>query len=473
MSGGHELALDPSTQRSCDGRTVIGGSPVRMLRLSAAGSRVLDGWLAGKPVPVSGPGAGLAGRLIDGGVAHPLWGAPTSAPSAVTVVIPVRDDPAGLTATLGALDGACPIVVVDDGSGDPQPIRAVAEAHGATVIRRERSGGPGVARQHGRARVDNPLIAFVDADCEPEPGWLAGLVGHFADPEVMAVAPRIRSCPGSSVLERYEVDASPLDLGDRPALVRPGALVAYVPTAALIVRADVPTFDPALRYGEDVDLIWRIVAAGGRVRYDPTVTVWHRPRPTWGAWANQRRRYGSSAGALATRHGAAVAPLVVPPSAVAALAVGMARGPVGAVAIAAAAAAAVGVRLRKGGLGSGVALGVVASGQLRLVVAAARATRRVWWPLVAVGLARRGRRAPLLFAVLGPVVVDAWRDRPEVGRARYVVLSVADDLAYGVGVWQGCAAARTIRPLVPSLAGRSALDRGRSLRARLRSARRC
>ena len=67
-------------------------------------------------------------------------------------------------------------------------------------------------------------------------------------------------------------------------------------------------FDPALRYGEDVDLIWRLAADGRVIRYDPSIVVRHRPRPGWRAWFRQRIAYGSSAASLAERHGEAMAP---------------------------------------------------------------------------------------------------------------------------------------------------------------------
>jgi hypothetical protein len=37
----------------------------------------------------------------------------------------------------------------------------------------------------------------------------------------------------------------------------------------------------------------------------------------------------------------------------------------------------------------------------------------------------------------------------------YAALHAADDVAYGIGVWTGCARERTVRPLVPRLAWRS------------------
>ena len=137
------------------------------------------------------------------------------------------------------------------------------------------------------------------------------MLGHFDDRAVAAVAPRVVSAPGDTILAAYEEAFSPLDLGGAPSLVAPGRRVSYVPTAALIVRVAavdaVGGFDPALRYGEDVDLIWRLASAGHTVRYDPSVVVQHRPRSSWGAWFRPRRSYGSAAAPLARRPGDALA----------------------------------------------------------------------------------------------------------------------------------------------------------------------
>ena len=55
----------------------------------------------------------------------------------------------------------------------------VAEAHGANVIRLERQNGlgnPAAARNLGVERTSGDPIVFLDADCEPEPGWLRSLI---------------------------------------------------------------------------------------------------------------------------------------------------------------------------------------------------------------------------------------------------------------------------------------------------------
>ena len=75
-----------------------------------------------------------------------------------------------------------------------------------------------------------------------------------------------------------------------------GRNVRYLPSAALIVRrAAEPWFDPALRYGEDVDLIWRLEKAGWRFRYEPDVVVLHEERDR----IERRFWYGTSAAPLA------------------------------------------------------------------------------------------------------------------------------------------------------------------------------
>ena len=194
----------------------------------------------------------------------------------------------------------------------PTPIPAVSGTD-LVWLRRQVNGGPGAARQTGVAAVRTPLVAFVDAGVEPPPGWLDALVAHFDDPAVVAVAPRVVSAPGDgSMRDRYEQMHSPLDLGAAEARVAPRTQVAYVPTAALVARLDaieaVGGFDPDLRFGEDVDLIWRLVAAGGTVRYVPAVRVRHRPRNHLvgvGEPASGLRVCGGAAGAPPPGSGAA------------------------------------------------------------------------------------------------------------------------------------------------------------------------
>ena len=64
------LALDPSVRRPRP-EVLVGGFPVRVLRLRPAGVRRVDAWSArraGRPRPRA---QALARRLLDAGLAHP------------------------------------------------------------------------------------------------------------------------------------------------------------------------------------------------------------------------------------------------------------------------------------------------------------------------------------------------------------------------------------------------------------------
>ena len=187
----------------------------------------------------------------------------------MTVVIPVRDRQAELARCLGGLARLPRVIVVDDCSADPAGIAAAAAGAGARVLRRGVNGGPGAARNTGLAAAQTPLVAFLDSDCVPGPGWLDALLPHFADPAVGAVAPRIVPAePGPGWLARYEGASSTLDMGARASIVRPRSRVPYVPGAALVVRraAAGAGFAEGMRVGEDVNFVWRLAAAGWRVR---------------------------------------------------------------------------------------------------------------------------------------------------------------------------------------------------------------
>jgi mycofactocin system glycosyltransferase len=449
------VRFDGGVRRLEDGRVLVGGSPLRMLRLSAAGAAVVDRWDAGGPV---GAGAGaqrLVRRLLDAGLAHPLPSTPGPFTAAdVTVVVPVHDDEAGLAATLRGVGEVGGIVVVDDGSSEPMRPDQLPE--GARLCRRPSAGGPATARGVGLAQVTTPVVAFVDADVELPAGWLAPLLAHFADPATVAVAPRVVGRPGPTLRERFESAHSPLDLGPAPGRVAPRTAVAYVPAAALVARTDplraIGGFDPGLRYGEDVDLVWRLGEAGGVVRYEPAVAVTHRPRSSWRRWLGQRYRYGTAAAPLEERHPGAVPPLQVSGWSVGAWA-GLAAGhPLVGAGVAATSTAMLPRKLKVLTDPWPESLRLAGLGHLHAGRWIARALTRTWWPLALLAaLVSRRARCALLAAAVVPAALDWRANRPPVDLGRYVALRLADDMAYGAGVWAGCIRRGTWSPLVPDL----------------------
>ena len=95
----------------------------------------------------------------------------------------------------------------------------------------------------------------------------------------------------------------------------PYGRVAYVPSAAMICRRSailaVGGFDESLAAGEDVDLCWRLLDSGSRLRYEPVAMVSHEHRSRLREWLARRVFYGTAAAPLSRRHPDKTAPLVV------------------------------------------------------------------------------------------------------------------------------------------------------------------
>ncbi|MFF0224129.1 mycofactocin biosynthesis glycosyltransferase MftF [Streptomyces sp. NPDC004629] len=458
---GLPVALDRGLVFRAGGRVVTGGAPWAVALFKEAALPHLAALRrAGRAglSPGTTVGRVLARQLLDRGLAHPVP-APRPGPHPVTVVVPAFGRPGELDRCLASLRGL-PVIVVDDGSPDPAPVRAAAEAHGAHLVRHAVNRGPAAARNTGLALVRSPLVAFVDSDCRPEDGWLDILVPSFDDPKVAAVAPRIVPavplCP-TGLLARYEAARSALDLGQDQALVRPGARVGFVPTATLLVRRDVlrdVAFDEGLRLGEDVDLVWRLHDRGLHVRYQPRARVAHTPRLGPRDWARRRHEYGTSAAALADRHPGRLAP--ARPSAWNLLALACAaRGHPRSAAVSTLLAMAL-LRHRLKGMpgATGLSASVVAQGLVADTVALGLALRREWWPLglLCLGAARRSGAARVASAAMLAPLVAEWVIRgPALDLGRWTALRCLDDLAYGTGVTASAWHHRSLAPLLPKV----------------------
>ena len=465
LPAGFGLLLDPSVRSFRGGTVLTGGHPGRIMRLTNQGASVLATVTAG--VPSTDAGRRLARRLIDAGMAHPRAAEPPGATGettndrpSLTVVIPVHNRSELLDRCLTSIEPGTPVVVVDDGSANPASVAEVCRRHGATLVTRTANGGPAAARNDGLVAVDTELVVFLDSDCMAPAGWLAGLTWVFGDPSVGAVAPRIRpigtaeGTDGRSVRDRFLAARSPLDMGTDESEVGPDRLVRYVPTAALIVRRQALTgeFDRGLRFGEDVDLVWRLLDSGWHVRYHPSVVVEHHEPTSWPALLRRRFHYGTSAGPLARRHPGRLAPVELRPWPTVAACALLAGRPRTAAAVAVASGLLLGHRVRTTGVPRSVAMRWSIQGAGWTVFGIGRAATMLATPALLLALVGgwRSRRAAAALLLIPPAV-EWWRRRPALDPVRWAAASIADDVAYGAGVWAGCLRSRTVAPLVPAV----------------------
>ncbi|GAA4541000.1 mycofactocin biosynthesis glycosyltransferase MftF [Pseudonocardia xishanensis] len=451
------------------GAALLGGAPPRLVHLVPRAQAVLgdrDELTVVDPLTRA-----LARTLLDAGLAHPAPGIPGGPTrSEVTVVVPVKDRP--LDALVATLPSEVALVVVDDGGADPEALAATVKAAHGTVIRHETSRGPSASRNAGLAAATTPLVMFLDSDVVPQGDWLDPLLEHLADPTVALVAPRIVALhpadarergPAArlrSALGRYEAVRSSLDLGPDPALIVPRSRVAYVPSAAMLVRkaAVGRGFDEDMRVAEDVDLVLRLHAEGHRLRYEPRSRVAHDHRTEPAAWWLRKAYYGTGAAPLARRHHGAVPPMVLSPWTAAACAALLAQrrwSVPAAAAITAVAAQRLSRKLTRLDHPRGAALRLASLGLSGAALQVGDALLRHHWPLAALAalVSRRARRAVLL-AALAEGLGDWWTHRDRDADVRidpltHLVAHRLDDLAYGSGLWWGALRHRDAAALLP------------------------
>lgn len=195
----------------------------------------------------------------------------------VSVVIPARNAAATIGSCLAALyrQRAAPAfetIVVDDGSTDATA--AIVRGAGTRVrlISRGPVGGAGAARNLGVAQATAPLIAFTDADCEPDPDWLRHGCSALKEADLVQGA-----------VEPAHPPAGPFD--HTLSVNRPG----YFETANLMVRRGlferVGGFEDWLErgsgrpIGEDTWFGWSARRAGAETRFDPRCLVRHAVIP--------------------------------------------------------------------------------------------------------------------------------------------------------------------------------------------------
>lgn len=353
--------------------------------------------------------------------------------------------------TLAGL-GHAPVTVVDDGSQE-----AVAVAGEIEVIRSPENRGPSAARNTGWTAVsatldqvtsDNTIIGFIDAGVSIDEADMRDLVQHFDDPHIVAVAPRVQSRPGDDRISTYDRERSPLDMGPNPAAVQPGQPVSYVPGACLLVRlsklVELDGFDETLRYGEDVDLVWRL-SRQGIVRYEPSVVATHTPRSTLKGFARQRFGYGSSAGPLSQRHGTALTPLVISRWSLPIVGLTLLGHPIMAAGIASAYVPSQASKLGELPDPMIEAMRIVVSGNLSALQSTADTAVRIWSPLTLLLSFTPFRRVSAISAAL------AWGRMAMTDGVDKLPLRIIDDLAYAAGVWRHSVRWRTAAPLRPRI----------------------
>ncbi len=230
----------------------------------------------------------------------------------VSLVIPARNAAATLPSTIeSVLSGTRlpeEILVVDGRSADrtrevlePYPVRVVHNP-----LRHVAAG-----RQLGVELAGGHIVAFTDADCIVDNMWLERLVERFeADPLLDGVGGRVTLDEPQTRVQAYSAhvfesimqfpEEAVVLSGRRMSGSFPGANCAFRRDSVLSVGGFSQFFS---NHAEEVDLCWRLLAAGAKLMFEPQAIVLHLGYPaTVRSMVRTNFSYGIASTKLAKRH---------------------------------------------------------------------------------------------------------------------------------------------------------------------------
>ncbi len=224
----------------------------------------------------------------------------------ITVVVPVRNAAEILDDCLESVarQGPAAIIVVDGLSTDGT--LEIARRYADSVLSDEGRGLP-AARAMGARAATTPYVALVDADVILPDGSLAALLAEFERDGYTALQAGLlsESGPGywgQALAEHHRTGRSRFWFG----------LVATIFDRERLLEHG---FDASFESGEDIELRWRLAAAGEKAGVSRDVVVRHRFGDTFDFAMGQFRADGRGLARMVRKHGWRGARLLLLPAA--------------------------------------------------------------------------------------------------------------------------------------------------------------
>ena len=165
------------------------------------------------------------------------------------------------------------VIVVDDGSSDK-----TSDAVKDYPIRyfHQNNAGPASARNRGIREARGEIVLFIDSDCVPQPGWLKAMTAPFADPEIDGVK-GIYITRQRGIIARF----IQLEFEERYRLLARAHFIDFIDSYSAGFKKEklqeVGGFDENFPKAdnEDVDLSYKLAAAGCKMVFQPEAVVEH------------------------------------------------------------------------------------------------------------------------------------------------------------------------------------------------------
>jgi len=233
-----------------------------------------------------------------------------TAPPSITVAVCTRNRPEMLGRLLGSLSDQVvaphELLVIDNAPSTPETRELVRTQFPVARYLVEHAQGLDFARNRALRESNADIVAYIDDDAVAAPDWIAQTAAVFAESSAIAI------CTGK--VDALSLDSAGARLfeanggfarGDSRIYLPPGAgppphgasrpLIAWSIAvgcgASYAIRRrtalELGSFDEALDMGSvlpgggEQDMLWRVLAAGHHVVYEPRVRAQHDHRREW------------------------------------------------------------------------------------------------------------------------------------------------------------------------------------------------
>jgi glycosyltransferase involved in cell wall biosynthesis len=227
----------------------------------------------------------------------------------VSVVVPVYNAEETIEDCVNSLlqmDFPAPereIILVDNASTDDTG-KILSRLTDRIQVVQETKRGAAAARNRGVVSARGEIVAFTDADCVVERGWLANLVAPLTEESIGIVGGKILAKRPCNPIEQFGES-----IHDHEQAINvyepPHVITMNWASRASVLRENL--FDEKFVRSQDVDLSYRILQRGYRFVFAPAAVVYHRNEKTFPGLFKEGFTHGFHSVQLIKKHKAFLA----------------------------------------------------------------------------------------------------------------------------------------------------------------------
>ena len=201
----------------------------------------------------------------------------------VSIVVPAYNAEESIEACVESLvnqqypQNKIEIVVVDNRSTDQTQARLHHFGQNIRIVQ-ERNRGAAAARNSGIRNTNSNILAFMDADCVADSLWLYHLIRPLTSPEVGLTAGFVTATKPDHPIQKFGMKIH------NTGQAITGLNIPYAAGANIAARRnvleEVSFYNEKCRFGQDVDISWRILQKGYELIYVPDAVVYHNHEET-------------------------------------------------------------------------------------------------------------------------------------------------------------------------------------------------